>query len=128
MIFSLVNQCQKGSIKNATAEKIWGHTQKRLKEELTEEVRLVWMELCSTLLKKEQKMSVAESEQLMDIMHIAGVDAFADVQKQCAKLIVEYAQSQPKSVDYACERMIRMTMPLLTHKHTSVRVSGIKVN
>jgi hypothetical protein len=86
------------------------------------------MELCSTLLKKELKVSVTESEQLMYIMQIAGVDAFADVQKQCTKLITEYAQSQPKSVDYACERMIRLTTPFLTHKHTAVRVSGIKVS
>jgi hypothetical protein len=125
--YSLVGQCAKGSLKNEVAEKIWSHAQRRLKEESTEEIRLAWMELCSTLLKTIQKVSETGSEQLMGIMQIAGVDAFADIQKQCAKLIIEYAQSQPKSVDYACERMIRLTTPLLTHKHTAVRVSGIKV-
>lgn len=61
-------------------------------------------------------------------MKVAGDDPFAEIQKQCANLIILYTKEQPKSVDYACEKMIRLVMPLLLHKHTAVRVKGVKVD
>lgn len=61
-------------------------------------------------------------------MKVAGGDPFAEIQKQCANLIILYAKEQPKSVDYACEKMIKLIMPLLLHKHTAVRVKGVKVD
>ncbi|KAI8638796.1 hypothetical protein BD408DRAFT_11120 [Parasitella parasitica] len=86
------------------------------------------MQLCATLLARLacSKISVMESELFMEVMKIGGDDQFAEIQKQCADLIILYAKEQPKSVDYACEKMIRLVMPLLVHKHTAVRVKGIK--
>lgn len=101
---------------------------KRLKEESTEEIRVEWMDLCSTVVTKltELKISVTESELVMDILQVAGEDAFSEVLQVAAKLIILYAQNQSKATDYACERMIRLSIPLLVHKHTAVRVLGIK--
>lgn len=86
------------------------------------------MDLCVTLTGKlaPSKISVPETELLMDIIHAAVADAFAEVVKRAAKLIILFAQTQPKAVDYACERTVRLTIPLLVHKHTAVRVLGIK--
>ncbi|KAI7906992.1 armadillo-type protein [Cokeromyces recurvatus] len=123
----LISYCEKGEIKNNLMEKLLDHMTQRIKKETTEEIRVAWMELCVKLSKQsDSKISIKISELFMDIMQIAGEDLFADVQKECAKLIVLYSNTQSKSVDYACERMIRLTMPILTHKHAAVRVSGIK--
>jgi hypothetical protein len=86
------------------------------------------MDLCVTLIKKlNTKIAVSEGEAMMDIIGVAGKDLFSEVLQRAAKLIIVYAQLYPKSTDYACERMIRLTIPLLVHKHTAVRVLGIKV-
>lgn len=87
------------------------------------------MELCATLLSRlsNSKITVAESELMMDIIDIAEKDAFAEVLKLAAKLIIMYSESQAKFTDYACEKMITLTIPLLTHKHTAVRNLGLKV-
>lgn len=102
---------------------------KRLKQEETEEIRVAWMELCVTLITKltDSKTSITESELMMDLMEAAGQDPFSEVLHRVAKLIILFAQHQPKSTDYACDRMIRLCIPLLVHKHTAVRVLGIKV-
>jgi dynein assembly factor 5 len=97
--------------------------------EPTEEIRVAWMELCVTLINEltaPVKNSMTE-EQVMELIQVAGQDPFSEVLKRAAKLIILYARYQPKAVDYACDRMIRLTIPLLTHKHTAVRVLGIKV-
>ncbi|CEP07461.1 hypothetical protein [Parasitella parasitica] len=125
---SLVDRCEKGSIPKSATECLLQHLIKRLRLETTEEIRDAWMQLCATLLAKltSLKISIKESELFMEAMSIAGDDPFAEIQKQCANLIILYAKEQPKSVDYACEKMIRLVIPLLLHKHTAVRVKGIK--
>lgn len=87
------------------------------------------MLLCATLLCKitPGKIPVKTGELFMDIMEVAGNDPYSEIQKQCAILIVLYARDQPKSVDYACEKMVRLILPMLLHKHAAVRVKGIKV-
>lgn len=87
------------------------------------------MLLCATLLSKltPAKIPVKTGELFMDVMDVAGNDPYSEIQKQCAILIVLYAKDQPKSVDYACEKMVRLVLPMLLHKHTAVRVKGIKV-
>ena len=75
----------------------------------------------------DENISVNQSELWMDIVEIAVLDKFADVQKLMANLVVLYAVQYPKYTDYACERMVRIIIPLLIHKHNSVRAAGIKV-
>lgn len=102
---------------------------KRLQVETTEEIRVAWMDVCVTLLSliPTTRISVpTSSELMMDVMGSAGEDPFSEVIQRGAKLIILYAQRQPKSTDYACDRMVRLTIPLLIHKHTAVRVLGIK--
>lgn len=124
----MIEKCEQGRIEQPVVEKLFRSALERLKSETTEEIRVAWMGLCTTLLGKltELKISVTESELVMDIIKVAGYDAFSEVLQRDAKLIILYARTQSKSTDYACERMIRLTVPLLVHRHTAVRVLGIK--
>lgn len=124
----MIEKCNQGGIEKGVVEKLLQAILNRLKQESTEEIRVAWMDLCVTLLNKMSKLkiSVAESEIMMDIIQVSGNDAFSEVLQRDAKLIILYARNQSKSTDYACERMIRLTMPLLVHRHTAVRVLGIK--
>lgn len=123
---SLIAKCEQGGIDNTVVEKLLRSALKRMQEEGTEEIRVGWMDLCTTLLRQLKKITVTLSELMMDIAQMAGKDAFSEVLQRDAKFILLYAQTQPKSTDYACERMIRLTVPLLVHRHTAVRVLGIK--
>ncbi|CAO3620547.1 unnamed protein product [Mucor fragilis] len=125
---SLLDRCERGAIPNSIVDGLLQHVQERLKVETTEEVRDAWMLLCATLLCKitPGKIPVKTGELFMDIMEVAGNDPYSEIQKQCAILIVLYARDQPKSVDYACEKMVRLILPMLLHKHAAVRVKGIK--
>ncbi|KAL9550267.1 hypothetical protein PS6_005649 [Mucor atramentarius] len=124
----ILKRCERGSIPNSIVDSLLQHVQERLKVETTEEVRDAWMLLCATLLSKltPAKIPVKTGELFMDVMDVAGNDPYSEIQKQCAILIVLYAKDQPKSVDYACEKMVRLILPMLLHKHTAVRVKGIK--
>ncbi|KAI8377335.1 hypothetical protein BD560DRAFT_54516 [Blakeslea trispora] len=111
----------------AITKKLLSATKLRMRKEETEEIRIAWTELCIALIAKiDESMSAEQSELWMDIIEVAVQDKFADVQKQMARLAVLYATQCPKLVDYACERMIRIIIPLLIHKHNAVRVAGIK--
>ncbi|KAK4519466.1 uncharacterized protein ATC70_009702 [Mucor velutinosus] len=125
---SLLDRCERGKIPNSIVDSLLQHVLERLKVEATEEVRDAWMLLCATLLSKlaSGKIPVKTGELFMDIMEVAGNDPYSEIQKQCAILIVLYAKDQPKSVDYACEKMVKLILPMLLHKHAAVRVKGIK--
>ena len=124
----LIQTSQQGEISSEVMNQLLASAFHRLKKETTEEIRVAWMELCYNLLEKvtDLKINVTESEHIMNIIQTAEEDAFSEVVKRAAKLIIYYAQHQSKSTDYACNRMIRLTMPLLLHKHTAVRVLAIK--
>lgn len=126
VVSSLIAKCEQGGIDSAVVEKLLRSALERMQKEGTEEIRVAWMDLCTTLLSQLTKISVTQSEIMMDIVHMAGNDAFSEVLQRGAKFIMLYAQMQPRSTDYACERMIRLTVPLLIHRHTAVRVLGIK--
>ncbi|CAO3621574.1 unnamed protein product [Mucor hiemalis] len=121
-------KCSEGNLPSTVIDTLLKAIKKRLVKESTEEIRVTWMDVCVTLLDliPDAKISVTESELMMDVMQIGGEDPFSEVIQRGAKLIILYPQRQPKSTDYACERMVRLTIPLLIHKHTAVRVLGIK--
>lgn len=130
MSYRLLEKCSQGNLPSTVIDTLLKAIKKRLVKESTEEIRVAWMDVCVTLLDliPDAKISVTESELMMDVMQIGGEDPFSEVIQRGAKLIILYPQRQPKSTDYACERMVRLTIPLLIHKHTAVRVLGIKVN
>lgn len=126
----LIKQCEEEKIEKSVIENVLNQAAKRMAEEETEEIRVGWMNVVIELLEKLKgtNVTVTEGEAFMKLIQISGEDPFPEILKQCGKLILLYSQTQSKSVDYACDRMVRLLFPLLTHKHTAVRVIGIKVS
>ncbi|KAG1469096.1 hypothetical protein G6F56_003456 [Rhizopus delemar] len=90
--------------------------------EPTEEIRALWMELSIDLLE----LHPVDAERWMDVIDLAVKDPFPEVQKLAAQYILSFTTRYAKQVDYACDRMVRLVVPLLTHKHTAMRALGIR--
>ncbi|KAI8337705.1 armadillo-type protein [Chlamydoabsidia padenii] len=97
--------------------------------EPTEEIRQTWMDMVLALLKKTTttKIKPPMDEVWFGLAKLAVKDACPNVTKQGAQLVIDLALIQPIAVSYRGEHtIIHSVLPLLTHKHTAIRVLGIK--
>jgi hypothetical protein len=95
--------------------------------EVTEEIRAEWMHFCISLLYKTTKVKTEQAELYLDIVRLASIDSFPEVQKLSAKTLSLFAENHSKMTDYSCDKCIELIKPFLVHKHTPIRVLGIQV-
>ncbi|KAI8880561.1 hypothetical protein K501DRAFT_224544 [Backusella circina FSU 941] len=94
--------------------------------EVTEEIRAEWMHFCIILLDKTPEIKTEHAQLYLDVIKLASIDSFPEVQKLSAKTLTLFAENQPKMTDYSCDKCIELIKPLLVHKHAPIRVLGIK--
>ncbi|KAG0793123.1 hypothetical protein G6F16_005265 [Rhizopus arrhizus] len=121
---SLVKANSNKAIQKDTLEKLLKTILYRLDvtKEPTEEIRAAWMELCIQLLD----LHPTQTDLIMNVIQSAVKDPFPELQKLAGKCIVLFSTSYAQEVDYACDRMVRLVIPLLSHKHIAIRVLGIQ--
>jgi hypothetical protein len=87
------------------------------------------MDVVLAILKKTTtKIKPPMDEVWFGLANLAVKDACPNVVKQGAQLVIDLSLLQSTAVRYRGEHtIIHAVLPLLTHKHTAIRVLGIKV-
>ncbi|CAO3623576.1 unnamed protein product [Cunninghamella echinulata] len=102
----------------------------RLKLEPTEEIRQLWLDALITLMKQQQQkvnLNPPMDDIWFGIIKLTVHDTCPDVVKKSANLLILLIEYHPKAISLRGEHTIHdCIIPLLSHKHTAIRVLGIK--
>lgn len=96
--------------------------------EPTEEVRVIWLDIMQHIASEQRDISATQVEKALDILQLAIRDTSPDVQKKGGKALTELAKQHRKEIALAGERPMHMILDLLHHKHSALRVIGLKVH
>ncbi|CAO3645828.1 unnamed protein product [Cunninghamella blakesleeana] len=102
----------------------------RLKQEQTEEIRQLWLDMLITFIKKQKEemdLNPPMDDIWFGVIQFSVKDTCPDVVKKSAQLLSLLIEYQSKAIKLRGEHIINdCILPLLTHKHTAIRILGIK--
>ncbi|KAI8142416.1 hypothetical protein BJV82DRAFT_142070 [Fennellomyces sp. T-0311] len=96
--------------------------------EPTEEIRMKWLVLLLVILEKlhqSDDMGAVNVEKTLDIIQLAMEDPFSEVQKKGGETLLQLATKCPKGIALAGQRPMKLVLPLLYHKHSAIRATGL---
>ncbi|KAJ3256957.1 HEAT repeat-containing protein 2 [Boothiomyces macroporosus] len=97
-----------------------------LKKEPSEEIRLQIMKTLTRYTGVFTRDIFPFVGDYLEILYVSLVDAFPEIRKESLNLSKKLCLTCPQHVSLCGDKLVKQILPSLTHRHSSVRVIGVK--